>query len=68
VHERVKSRRSTGERRERACGRDEQRAEIMQRTIAHVGANELSEQEWIATASRYADALARRTAKVRRRT
>jgi hypothetical protein len=67
VHQRVKSRRSPDERRERACGRDEIVA-IMQRTIAHVGANELSEQEWIATASRYADALARRTAKVRRRT
>jgi hypothetical protein len=47
--------------RERACGRDEI-VEVMQRTIAHVGANELSEQEWIAAALRYADALARRTA------
>jgi hypothetical protein len=43
--------------RERECGR-EQIAEIMQRTIAHVGANELSEQEWIATAVRYAETLA----------
>jgi hypothetical protein len=37
-------------------------AEIMQRTIAHVGANELSEQEWIATALRVAGALAPREA------
>jgi hypothetical protein len=36
--------------------------EIMQRPIAHVGANELSEQEWIAAALRHVDALARRTA------
>jgi hypothetical protein len=32
--------------------------EIMQRTISHVGVNELSEQEWIATAVRYAETLA----------
>jgi hypothetical protein len=43
--------------REREIGRD-QIAEIMQRTTAHVGANELSEQEWIATALRYAETMA----------
>jgi hypothetical protein len=43
--------------RERKLDR-ERIAEIMQRTISHVGANELSEQEWIATALRYAEALA----------
>jgi hypothetical protein len=32
----------------------------MQRTIAHVGANELSEQGWIATALRYAEAIGSR--------
>jgi hypothetical protein len=42
--------------REREIDR-ERIAEIMQRTIAHVGANELSEQEWIATALRYVEAL-----------
>jgi hypothetical protein len=42
--------------RERELGR-EQIAEIMQATIGHVGANELSEQEWIATALRYAKTL-----------
>jgi hypothetical protein len=40
--------------RERALGR-EQIAEVMQRTIAHVGVNELSEQAWIATALRFAE-------------
>jgi hypothetical protein len=43
--------------RERALGR-EHIEEIMQRTISHVGANELSEQAWIATALRYAEMLA----------
>jgi hypothetical protein len=43
--------------RERELG-GERIAEIMQRTVAHVGANELSEQEWIATALRYAETLA----------
>jgi hypothetical protein len=43
--------------RERQLGR-ERIAEIMQRVISHVGANELSEQEWIATALRYAEAPA----------
>jgi hypothetical protein len=47
--------------REREIGR-ERIAEIMQRTIAHVGANELSEQEWIATAMRYVGTLAPRDA------
>jgi hypothetical protein len=47
--------------REREIGR-ERIAEIMQRTIAHVGTNELSEQEWIATALRVAGALAPRDA------
>jgi hypothetical protein len=47
--------------REREIGR-EQIAEIMQRTISHVGVNELSEQEWIATAVRYAETLASATA------
>jgi hypothetical protein len=40
--------------RERELDR-ERIAEIMQRTISHVGVNELSEQEWIATALRYAE-------------
>jgi hypothetical protein len=40
--------------REREIDR-ERIAEIMQRTIAHVGTNELSEQEWIATALRYVE-------------
>jgi hypothetical protein len=43
--------------RERGLDRErldrERIAEIMQRTISHVGVNELSEQEWIAAALRY---------------
>jgi hypothetical protein len=35
----------------------EQIAEVMQRTISHVGVNELSEQEWIATALRFVATL-----------
>jgi hypothetical protein len=46
--------------RERELGR-EQIVEVMQRTLAHVGANELSELEWIATALRYAETLAPET-------
>jgi hypothetical protein len=42
--------------REREIDR-ERIAVIMQRTISHVGANELSEQEWIATALRVAEVL-----------
>jgi hypothetical protein len=47
--------------RERELGR-ERIAEIMECTIAHVGANELSEEAWIATALRYAETLAPREA------
>jgi hypothetical protein len=47
--------------RERGLGR-EQIVEIVQRTIAYVGTNELSEQAWISTALRYAEALAPREA------
>jgi hypothetical protein len=45
--------------REMELGR-ERIAEIMQRVISHVGANELSEQEWIAAALRYVEAQAPR--------
>jgi hypothetical protein len=34
----------------------------MQRTIAHVGVNQLSEQDWVATALRYAEMLVSRQA------
>jgi hypothetical protein len=43
--------------REREYDRD-QIAEIMRRTITHVGANEVSEPQWIAIALRYAEKLA----------
>jgi hypothetical protein len=43
--------------RERKYDREQIRA-IMQRTVTHVGANALSEQQWLAIALRYAETLA----------
>jgi hypothetical protein len=53
--------------RERELSR-ERIAEVMQRTISHVGVNALSEQEWIATALRYAETLDLNEAAMFRRT